>query len=260
MLSAAPLSGPFGYANAKGAFFLQAAVAGLMLTALSRTVGAKLLGLIGAVAFGTIPFFVQSLTPAVLVFLLPLGAFGARRSMFGKRLVVALAALFLIPLAITVIVGSTYSAQNRSDVLDRVVDSTVSQRRATLWHEALQMLVDHPGMGIGIRGFQVLSETAQSDRDARWAHNTFLQQGAETGLAGLLLVVGIFVWGFVSLRTAPTIDAVTVLGAVGLAALGIHASMDYILHFPAVPLTAAALVGAAGAARRIDSSSDTRAR
>jgi hypothetical protein len=87
-----------------------------------------------------------------------------------------------------------------------------------------------------------------------------LQQGAETGLAGLLLVVGIFVWGFVSLRTAPTIDAVTVLGAVGLAALGIHASMDYILHFPAVPLTAAALVGAAGAARRIDSSSDTRAR
>jgi O-antigen ligase len=250
VLSAAPLSGPFGYANAKGAFFLQAAVASLMLAALARTDAAKGLGLIGAIGFGAIPFVVESWTPAVLVLLLPVSVLAARRSLFAKRLVVALTALFLVALALTVMVGSTYSARDRSDVVDRVVDSTVTERRATLWHEALQMLLDHPGKGIGIGAFQVFSLTAQSDRDARWAHNTFLQQGAETGFAGLLLLVAIFVWGFVSLRMAPTIDAVSVLGAVGLASLGIHASIDYILHFPAVPLTAAALVGAAGAARK----------
>ena len=31
LLSAGPLSGPFGYANAKGAFFMLAAIAGLMM-------------------------------------------------------------------------------------------------------------------------------------------------------------------------------------------------------------------------------------
>jgi hypothetical protein len=52
-------------------------------------------------------------------------------------------------------------------------------------------------------------------------------------------------WGFASLGATAVPDLVSVLGAVALAALGIHASVDYVLHFPAVPVTASALVGAA---------------
>ena len=40
---------------------------------------------------------------------------------------------------------------------------------------------------------------------------------------------------------------VVALGAAALAALVIHACVDYVLHFPAVPLAAAALVGTAQA-------------
>jgi hypothetical protein len=72
-----------------------------------------------------------------------------------------------------------------------------------------------------------------------------LQQGAETGVIGLLLLIFIVIWGFSSLGAVKG-DTVTVLGGVALAALGIHACVDYILHFPAVPIAASALVGAAG--------------
>lgn len=246
LLSAAPLSGPFGYANATGAFFLQAAIAGLMLAAASNPTLAKLFGVTAAVAFGVVPFVIESLTPATLAFLLPIVAVAARGSHAARVLITGCATLFLVALAATVVVGSTYAANDRSGPVDRIVDSTVTERRAVLWHEAIVMMRDHPATGVGPGGFQVFSPTARSDRDARWAHNSFLQQGAESGLVGLLLLVLLFLWGFVSLGRTPELDTFTVLGGLALAVLGIHASVDYILHFPAVPLTAAALVGAAG--------------
>ena len=69
----------------------------------------------------------------------------------------------------------------------------------------------------------------------------------ELGWAGLALVVLVFLWGFARLWVHPAPDLVVALGAASLAALGIHASVDYVLHFPAVPLAAAALVGTAQA-------------
>lgn len=245
LLSAAPLSGPFGYANAKGAFFLQAAIAGLLLAAGAGARPLKLFGLLAGVAFGVVPLVVESVAPAVLAFFLLIVLVAARVSNAKRVLVIGCAVLFVVALAATIVVGATYAADERSGPVNRIVDSTVSERRVALWHEALVMLRDNPGTGVGLGGFQVFSPTARSDRDARWAHNSFLQQGAETGLVGLVLLVLLFAWGFVSLGGMPNLDTVTVLGALALAALGIHACIDYILHFPAVPLTAAALVGAA---------------
>jgi hypothetical protein len=57
----------------------------------------------------------------------------------------------------------------------------------------------------------------------------------------------VFVWGFARLWVHPAPDVMVALGAASLAALGLHACVDYVLHFPAVPLTAAALVGTAQA-------------
>jgi hypothetical protein len=68
------------------------------------------------------------------------------------------------------------------------------------------------------------------------------------------LLAGLAGWAFVALaasasrRPAPVAAA----GAVAFAALAAHASVDYVLHFPAVPLAAAALLGVASArARRL---------
>jgi O-antigen ligase len=244
VLRGTALGGPLGYANANGAFFLQAAVAGLMLAAASHATPVRVLGLFAAAAFGVVPFAARSVTSASLLLLLPTIGLLARAVADARAAVGICAVLFIVTLAATIVLGSTYAAGDRSGLTDRIVDASLDERRAALWHEALVMMGEHPTTGVGLGGFQELSPTARSDRDARWAHNSFLQHGAETGLIGLVLLTMLFLWGFASLGVTGMPDTVSVLGAVAAAALGIHACVDYILHFPAVPITAAALVGA----------------
>jgi O-antigen ligase len=249
VLSGTNLGGPLGYANANGAFYLQAALAGLMLAAASRAASVRVVGVLAAAAFGVVPFAAKSVTSGALLLLLPILALLAHAFAGARVAIAGLAAVFIVTLAATIVLGSTYTAGDRSGLVDRVVDASIDERRAALWHEALVMMGERPATGVGLGGFQVLSATARSDRDARWAHNNFLQHGAETGVIGFVLLTLLFVWGFASLGATGMPDTVSVLGAVAVAALGIHASVDYILHFPAVPITAAALVGAARSPR-----------
>ena len=143
--------------------------------------------------------------------------------------------------AATVVLGAGYRPHQ-----DNVVVRALTERRIVLWHESLQIIAAHPG-GIGPDRFSDVSRTARQDPDARWAHNEFLQQGVELGVAGLAILLLIVLWGFARLWVHPSPDMVVGLGAAALAALSIHACVDYVLHFPALPLTAAALVGTAQA-------------
>ena len=77
----------------------------------------------------------------------------------------------------------------------------------------------------------------QIDNDL-WRHAWDLAFSISSALLALL-----FVWGFARLSAGAPPDAVTLLSAASLAALGIHASVDYVMHFPAIPILAAALVG-----------------
>ena len=61
-------------------------------------------------------------------------------------------------------------------------------------------------------------------------------------MALLVLLAALFGWGFARLWAIRAPDVVTALSAASLAALAIHASVDYVMHFPAIPLMTAALV------------------
>jgi O-antigen ligase len=98
---------------------------------------------------------------------------------------------------------------------------------------------------VGPEGFSQIAPIALSDGDALWAHNGFLQFGAETGIPGMGMLVAAFVALFATFARRGGGDALTVLGAAALAAFGIGASVDYLMHFPAVPLVTAALAGTA---------------
>jgi O-antigen ligase len=251
LFSSEPLSGPFGYSTARAALFVQAGVAGLMLAVGARHPGAKAVG--GAAAAGSAAVSVASGSAASVVLLWGLSALALLiLATKGARVAVAACgALFLAAFGATVVLGATYAPGPRSGVIDRVVDATLTERRVALWHDGLVIMIDRPDTGVGPGRFQFASPVARSDADARWAHNGFLQQGAETGVIGLVLTVLLFGWGFVRLG-AGVPDAVTALGGAALAALGIHASIDYILHFAGVPLAAAVLVGGATAIIRND--------
>jgi O-antigen ligase len=108
----------------------------------------------------------------------------------------------------------------------------------------MELTTQRPLVGVGPGRFREESPLAVSDSDAAWAHNGFLQQGAEGGVPALVLAVSIFVWGFVRLLSIPQGRGAS-LAAASLTAVGIHACVDYVLHFPILPMMAAALVGAA---------------
>lgn len=247
-LSLRPLSGPFGYVNAKGAFFALVVVAGLTVTTSARWLPLRVLGVGAAVAAAIVPFASASYMAAWLAVVVPavaltLGLIAHR----PRAAVVACGALVFIALSLTMAVGAAWTP-DRPAALERLVSVTVTENRPQLWHEALHIVAQHPLMGIGPGRFVEGSPTAAHDpNDFRWAHHGFLQVAAETGIPGLLLLISVFAWAFVRLGAGPS-DATSAMAAAAIAIVGTHATVDYVLHFPAVPLVAAALLGA-GATR-----------
>jgi O-antigen ligase len=240
ILSAAPLSGPFGYVNAKAAFFAQASLAGIMVSFGSSSPAGRTAGVISGVGFAVVVLSSASIAAAGLLVALP-GIALAATAWRGSRAGVAIcAALFGIALVGTIVLGAAYEPGKSIPGPHRLS----TERRLTLWSEAVAITAERPLFGVGPGRFQAVSPTALADRDARWAHHEFLQLGAESGVVGLVLLAGVFVWGFARLSVGPP-DTITALGAAALAALGIHACLDYVLHFAPVPLAGALLVGAA---------------
>lgn len=252
LFSTAPLSGPLKYLNADGAFYVQAAMAGMML---AFGAGRWLIRVPAAAAagfFAVLPFVIHALAAAWLVILLPAVALGA--AAIGPK--VARASVGLLCLSCVAIVGATiqlgaaYPPSAEPSVLQQVALRVVDAERWFFWHDAFNLMSRYPGTGVGPGRYAAVSPNARRDPQDRWAHNEFLQQGAEGGVVGLALLSLIFLWGFARLLAGTAPDAVTLLGAASLAALAIHASVDYVMHFPAIPLLAAALVGTGMTDRR----------
>jgi O-antigen ligase/peptidoglycan/xylan/chitin deacetylase (PgdA/CDA1 family) len=236
---------PLLYSNANAAFFVQAAAGGLMMAATWRSSAGRIAGFVAASGFAVLTAVTGS--GAGILLLVGLAAAAAlswRGGVAVRAVTVAGAAALVGALVFTVVVaGGDLDRETR-----RQVAGGVTTARVRLWSEALGIVEENPVLGVGPGAFEVGSRTARTDRDIGWAHNDFLQQGAETGLPGLLLLVLVFLWGFARLWAAPP-DTATGLAAAALAVLGVHASFDYVLHFPVLSIAAAALVGTAQASR-----------
>lgn len=243
VLLGGPLSSPLGYANATGAFYLLVTAAALIVAARVGRWWLAVPAVAAAVAAAAVPWANGTKTAAVMTVLLPLGFIGA----WGRRAatVVGLAAAGLAALvfAATVWLGAAYDPADRTAAADRLVDATLTERRPMLWADALAQLAAEPATGVGPSRFAEFSPTARADPDASWAHQEWLQLGAESGWPGLVLGVGLLAWGFWRLARSPR-DAGTALAAVVLAGITVQASLDYVLHFPEVVVAVGLVVGA----------------
>lgn len=83
--------------------------------------------------------------------------------------------------------------------------------RVKIWERGLGYMADHPILGVGVDNFAVaegtispLAKRQERGIGVRWgaAHNTFIQVGAELGVPGLLLFVGMIASAFAALRRA----------------------------------------------------------
>jgi O-antigen ligase len=264
---------PFGYAHFTWAFFVQASVAALMMAAVPGPLMIRVLAGIAALALATIPFGTVVAGPAVVVAILAV-ALVLGRPPWARLAVIACGVVAAVGLTGTALLGARYTGLERHGTLEALLHATsnacngrecspagvesverlvyraVAERRVALWHDAVVLIQEQPLFGVGPGRFSSASPIASTDRDEPWAHQEFLQQGAETGWPGLVLLVLLFAWGFARLAAVGHPDPVTVLGAVSLALLALHASADFVLHHPAAPLAATALLGTAASEAR----------
>jgi len=248
------LGHPFAAENATAAFLAQAAFAGAIVAAATRRVAVVAVAALAAIGSGSAA--VRASTAAAPSLGLMLVAVPALlRPRWARPAVLVAGGLFLAVLTSTVVLGATYRAGDQAHGLEGALRSALTERRVALWHDALGILAERPA-GVGPGRFAKVPPRFLSDQDVSWAYNEFLQQGTELGWAGLIFTVLLFLWGFARLLVHPAPDVVVALGAASLAALAIHASVEPVLHFPAVPIAAAVLVGAAQAVPRVGSSDE----
>jgi O-antigen ligase len=247
-----PFVPPLGYANANGALYGQGvAAAAIVATAAQRTLTKGLFGVLALVLLG-LTVASGSLAAAVLAAGILVAALAARR--LGYRFVLFAPLLAVAGVVITVVVGMTHDAP-AVPVLERAL----TERRAVLWQEALTMFAAQPVFGIGPGMFAVTSPTALANPDAQWAHSAHLQIAAEIGLLGVLLFIAVFLWAYAGLYRSRQDLVVVVIGTAAATAFTVQATMDYLLHFPALVLIVALLVGLASSRMSSTSDSDTPA-
>lgn len=229
----APLGPPTGYANANGALAVLGAVSAAAASAsaggrAARVAWAAVASVLGACAVATGSVAAVAAGAAVGALVLA--------SALRRRAAVALgggALATTIVLGITGVMAAGGDPFGWGDHLHGRVD---------LWADALHVLRGEPLRGAGPGRFPVAAGI--TDPDLRWAHHGFLQLGAEQGLVGLVLLLALVAWCFAALRAAlPTQPVRAVAGAGALTVVAVHASVDHVLHHPAVPLVLAAILG-----------------
>jgi O-antigen ligase len=239
---------PLGYANGSAALAVQASIAGAVLAVHGSPSSMRVVGCAGVLLFGVTPFALEARTAGLLALGLVASIVLGSATRWPRRGVAVGAALLTVCVGATIVLGAAHHRGESGSIAGQVVDESLSATRVALWHDALVISAHHPLTGVGWGGFATTSPIARSDPDLRHAHNDFLQQAAEAGVPGLVLMVLLFGWGFARLYVSRAPDAVVLFGAIALTALGVGASVDYVLHFTAVVMSGAALVGAAQAA------------
>lgn len=242
---------PLHYDNADAALVLLGAAALALGTARSRRRDLRAAGVAGALA-GL--FLVALLEVAAAVVGGGFLALAAVAAWVGvpvrpRRLAGAAATLVAGVVAVTVLLGS---APSRAGPVVGAAESTLTSRRLDLWHDALQIVAAHPLTGVGPGRFSAVSPVALSDVDASWAHSLLLGHAAETGIFGAASLAAVGVWavlrlGWAAGRGRPPRDraAAALIGVGTWTAFGLESAVDYIATFPAVPVLAGLILGAA---------------
>lgn len=228
-------SPPLGYANANGSLFGLLAVA--VAAVLAATPGASpatrrgggvllvtalvLCGLTGSIGAGAATALGLALAAGMLVLRRPWAAIPAAA------------------LAVVGLLGVTAAAAVGAGPQETAADSLGV--RVSLWREAAQLAQASPVTGAG-PGRYGSAQTFSTDPDLRRAHSGPLQQLAEQGGPGLVLLLALGGWGVAALWAARD-DPAAALGAAALAAVGLEATFDWVLSEPSVSLGLAVVVG-----------------
>lgn len=242
------LYAPLGYANASALLFLLATVCAVIVArettsepawrAWSFT--AALLALL-VVGSGSV------VAVALMLGMIAVGLWcGQTQAARGTVMVVGAAAAVVVAVGVTVWLGASQPRAAPTTAVESAGDwdvaaTVLTERRLLLWRDAVVMLAEQPTVGAGPQRFPVASPTVQSDADAFTTHSTYLLVASELGLVGLALLGALVLWSYVALWQA-VLSGATLLAVAAVTATLMHATVDYVLHAPAIVIVTAALL------------------
>lgn len=153
---------------------------------------------------------------------------------------------FVVPLVLALVVNQIFIADKGADALSRAATISVStndgsvNQRLRYYEDVLTHMKSNPILGTGLGNWKLKSIDYDSkDIDGYvvpyHAHSDFIQLGAELGIIGFLLYLGVFFWAvyyvYVLLRYATFSLEEKVFLFLLLVALGVY-SVDANLNFP----------------------------
>jgi len=153
---------------------------------------------------------------------------------------------FLVPLLLAIIVNQTYLSTKGADAISRAATISVStndgsvNQRLRYYEDVLTHVTSNPIFGVGLGNWKLKSIDYDSKDIVGYvvpyhAHSDFIQLGAELGIIGFLLYLGIFIWavffGYRLIRYSTLSDLEKSFVFLLLVALGVY-SVDANLNFP----------------------------
>ncbi|MET8011930.1 O-antigen ligase family protein [Streptomyces sp. NPDC005271] len=173
-------------------------------------------------------------------------------SLAAARLRRRLPALVTLALVVTVAAGGCWAVAQ--DALPggfpSALRSRLTEHRIQLWQDAARIAGSSPVRGAGPDRFAELSATAaRSAGPEATPHSALLQQAADQGLPGVLLLGAAFGWMLCALWRSPRAGPVVLTAAATLTALAVEALLGNALSFPQVTAGTGLLAGLATARR-----------
>ncbi|MFD9032347.1 O-antigen ligase family protein [Streptomyces sp. NPDC059567] len=235
---------PPGHTGAAAALLVLAAGAACCAASATDSVPARLLMRTLALAVAGVALLLGSVVgfvAALGVLLCSLAAVRMRRRLFG---------LAGLALATGLFVGASWAvAEERlPEGLTVSLEGQLTRHRVLLWQDAASMAKENPLVGVGPERFGALSPTARTTLYADGKpHSAPLQQAAEQGVPGVVLLGAAYGWLVCGLWTSPRRTAVVLTAAATLTALAALATVGNALSFTPVTAGAGLLAGLATA-------------
>ncbi|MFR0354510.1 O-antigen ligase family protein [Streptomyces sediminimaris] len=134
------------------------------------------------------------------------------------------------------------------DGLTTSLEGRLTPHRIELWRDALHEAHRNAALGVGPERFGELSSTANRTllSDGK-PHSALLQQAAEQGVLGVILLGASFCWVLHALWRSPRPTPVVLTAGAALTALAVIASVGNALSFTAVSVGAGLVAGVATA-------------
>ncbi|MBP8949957.1 MAG: O-antigen ligase family protein, partial [Candidatus Promineofilum sp.] len=146
-----------------------------------------------------------------------------------------------------VVVGSPAAAEVVEPAVAPLTFDAPLPSRRVLWAIALQLIAEHPLLGIGLDNYRLTYSRYLTDDplpgtaldQTIHSNNWYLETLVSVGMLGTVpfaLWLLALLWSIIRLLRRPNIDALQVASAAGLLAFIIHGLLDYFLLFNATAL------------------------